>query len=173
MFLRFSIFLGLLAFGAACSGEIGDSSSRGSGRGASAGAGGAMGSTANAGSVDRSKITGCGSNTISDPGLAISRRLTRTDYDNTVRDLLGDTSAPASTGPTAFPGEELTYNFDNNPQMLSVSAPLVRSYFDAAEALSAKAVQNLSSLVGGCATAGDSACAQQFIRSFGLKVFRR
>jgi Protein of unknown function (DUF1592)/Protein of unknown function (DUF1588)/Protein of unknown function (DUF1595)/Protein of unknown function (DUF1587)/Protein of unknown function (DUF1585) len=171
MIARLATLASLLILGTACSGEIGGLpvASRSTPKTT------ASGSTATGepGKIDRSQVADCSPTAIGDPGLAISRRLTRTDYDNTVRDLLGDSSAPASNAPTAFPGEELSLNFDNNPQMLSVSAPLVQSYFDAAEALSTKAVQNLATLVGTCASTGGTACADQFIRSFGAKAFRR
>lgn len=168
MILRVATCGSLLLLCQACSGQVGDlpAGMRGAtGRGTVQMGAGTM--------ADRTNGALCGSTVVVDPGPAISRRLTRTDYDNTVRDLLGDDSAPATTSPTAFPGEELSHNFDNNPQMLSVSAPLVQSYFDAAEALSTKAVQNITTLVGSCASTGGPTCAEQFIRSFGARAFRR
>src|SRR5688500_479966 len=44
------------------------------------------------------------------PGPATLRLLTRTQYDNTVFDLLGDDSHPAQT----FPPEHRVENFENN-----------------------------------------------------------
>lgn len=105
---------------------------------------------------------------IDDPGPALSQRLTRTEYDNTVRDLLGDTTAPA----TGFPAEELSLNFDNNPSVLTVSPLLAENYMNAAGALAAAAAQDLGSLVP-CDAAQGQSCAEQFIQSFGEKVFRR
>ena len=105
-----------------------------------------------------------------DPGPAISRRLTRTEYDNTVLALLGNSTAPAR----AFPGEELGRNFDNNPQLLSVGAVLAQGYFDAAEAVAAAAVAgDLGALVGPCAATGGAVCAAEFVRAFGARAFRR
>src|SRR5690606_22170537 len=44
-----------------------------------------------------------------DPGRVTLHRLNRAEYDNTVRDLLGDTSGPASD----FPAEDHGFGFDN------------------------------------------------------------
>src|SRR5947207_1352118 len=51
------------------------------------------------------------------PGPSYVRRLTRLEYNNTVRDLLGDTSNPADH----FPAEERQLGFDNNAAALTVS----------------------------------------------------
>ena len=110
-----------------------------------------------------------------DPGAAYSRRLTRTEYNNTVRDLLGDTTGPAKD----FPAEVLTFNagtdyfgFDNDPSVQSVPELLADGYFAAADALATTAVQNLASLVP-CAATANRACGEEFVRSFGEKAFRR
>ena len=109
-----------------------------------------------------------------DPGAPYSRRLTRTEYNNTVRDLLRDTTAPAND----FPAEVLTFNagtdyfgFDNDPSVQSVPELLADGYFSAADALATAAVQDLAMLVP-CA-GRDRACGEQFVRSFGEKAFRR
>ncbi len=55
-----------------------------------------------------------------DPGPAIVRRLTRFEYNNTVRDLglpFGTNEPPASS----FPNEERRNGFDNNAEALTVS----------------------------------------------------
>ena len=54
------------------------------------------------------------------PGPSYIRRVNRLEYNNTVHDLLGDTSAPADS----FPAEEVSLGFDNNAQALSVSPVL-------------------------------------------------
>lgn len=102
------------------------------------------------------------------PGPAPLRRLTRTEYDNTVRDLLGDATKPA----LAFPKDETALGFDNNAQALSVSSLLAEQYMTASEALAKTAVANLSQLVPCDPTTGD-ACARQFIQTFGKRAWRR
>jgi hypothetical protein len=106
-----------------------------------------------------------------DPGPSYIRRVTRLEYNNTVRDLLGDTSGVAN----GFPTEEKRLGFDNNADALSVSPVLAEQYMLAAETLSANAVaSNLGQLVP-CDPAADGvdACGQQFIATFGRRAFRR
>lgn len=72
-----------------------------------------------------------------DPGRVTLRRLTRGEYDNTVRDLLGDDSRPAQS----FPEDDIGYGFDNIGDVLSVSPVHVAQYDAAAEALVDRAVE--------------------------------
>jgi hypothetical protein len=117
----------------------------------------------------------CASAPAADPGASYSRRLTRTEYNNTVRDLLGDTTRPADE----FPAEVLTFNantdyfgFDNDPSVQSVPELLADGYFSAADRLAVAATQNLAALVP-CAASANRACGEQFLRTFGEKAFRR
>jgi hypothetical protein len=63
------------------------------------------------------------------PGRVTARRLNRTEYDNTVRDLLGVTLTPAHD----FPQDDAGYGFDNNGDVLSLSPVLMEKYLSAAE----------------------------------------
>lgn len=65
------------------------------------------------------------------PGVVTARRLNRAEYDNTVRDLLGDTTQPARD----FPADDHGYGFDNNADVLSVSPLLMEKYEAVAERL--------------------------------------
>ncbi|HEX4337478.1 MAG TPA: DUF1592 domain-containing protein [Polyangiaceae bacterium] len=105
------------------------------------------------------------------PGPTFVRRLNRFEYDNTVRDLLGDTSNPAS----AFPTEEIRLGFDNNATALQVSPALVEQYMTVAETLATTAVtKNLKSVLSCDPTSvGADTCAKTFIDSFGTKAYRR
>jgi hypothetical protein len=102
------------------------------------------------------------------------RRLTLAEYNNTIRDLLGDSSGPAKEGalavdlPTAVgfvSGARITTSVDAN-QFLDLSAKL-----------SEGAAQRLAMLLPqGCATPAANAeedCARKFIDQFGLRAFRR
>jgi hypothetical protein len=102
------------------------------------------------------------------PGPSPMRRLTRFEYNNTVRDLLGDTTQPAN----AFPPEELAFGFDNNADALATSPLLAEQYLLAAENLAKTAVQNLGKLVP-CDPAGGESCAHTFIVEFGRRAWRR
>ncbi|WP_233261490.1 DUF1592 domain-containing protein [Vitiosangium sp. GDMCC 1.1324] len=66
-----------------------------------------------------------------DPGRVTLHRLNRAEYDNTVRDLLGDTTHPASD----FPMDDHGYGFDNNADVLSLGPLLMEKYSAAAETL--------------------------------------
>ena len=56
-----------------------------------------------------------------DPGRVTARRLNRTDYNHTVRDLLGVDFSPADD----FPQDDSGYGFDNICDVLSVSPVLL------------------------------------------------
>lgn len=96
------------------------------------------------------------------------RRLTHTQYNNTVRDLLKDPSAPANQ----FPPEDFVNGFKNQYESQSVSPLLMESYSAAAERLARSAFRNGDSrgLIG-CRPSAD--CRSRFVASFGLKAFRR
>ncbi len=66
-----------------------------------------------------------------DPGRVTLRRLNRAEYDNTVRDLLGDETRPAQD----FPADDHGYGYDNNGDVLSLSPLLMEKYEAAAERL--------------------------------------
>ncbi len=66
----------------------------------------------------------------------LARRLNRTEYNNTVRDLLGIDSKPARD----FPQDDSAYGFDNVAQALSVSPTLMEKYLATAERVAREAV---------------------------------
>src|SRR5262245_17299446 len=104
------------------------------------------------------------------PGDAPVRRMTRFEYNNSVRDLLGDTTAPASS----FPADEVSGVFNNQASALVVTELLAEGYMKASESIATVAVQNVNSLTG-CdpQAAGPTACGDKFIESFGKRAFRR
>jgi hypothetical protein len=105
-----------------------------------------------------------------DPGPSPIRRLTRGEYDNTVRDLLGDARRLGH----GFPGEETTLGFSNNAESRSVSDVLVEGYLSAAEQLATDAVGNLAAILGCDPTkAGEAACLEMFLDGFGKRAWRR
>ena len=147
---------------AACVGSIGDGGST-SGS-ASVSAPGLDGSLA-----PGTSTTQAGCTTLS-PGPSPLRRLTQPEYNNTVRDLLGDSSSPAST----FPPDQRQGDFSNTAVALTVSPLLAQSYQTAAEALATTAIGHLSTIVACDTTAmGEDACAAQFVTTFGKRAFRR
>lgn len=107
-----------------------------------------------------------------EPGPSPIRRMTRFEYNSTVRDLLGDTTKPAST----FGAEEEALGFNNNAANLNVSDQLANKYLIAAEGVSERATDPaVMAATLGCdvAASGQDACAQQFIATFLPRAFRR
>jgi hypothetical protein len=71
-----------------------------------------------------------------EPGRVTARRLNRTEYNNTVRDLLGVTLRPADE----FPIDDSGYGFDNIGDVLSLSPLLMDKYISAARSVARAAV---------------------------------
>lgn len=71
-----------------------------------------------------------------DPGRVTLRRLNRTQYRNTIRDLLGVDYNTSDE----FPADDSGYGFDNVADVLSVSPLLMEKYLDAAEMIVERAV---------------------------------
>jgi hypothetical protein len=69
-----------------------------------------------------------------DPGRVTLRRLNRTEYDNTLRDLLGTSLRPAAT----FEPDPTGYGFDNNGDVQTLTSLQVEQYQAAAEAVVAE-----------------------------------
>lgn len=100
------------------------------------------------------------------PGPSTIRRLTRVEYENTVRELLG------IGADVDFAAEEIAYGFDNNADALNVSPVLAEQYLDAAESLAKRA--DVGKLLP-CdpLTFGEDACARAFLERFGARAYRR
>ena len=102
------------------------------------------------------------------------RRLTLFEYNNTLRDLLGDTTAP---------GKEGTLNIDVPTNVGYVNGAKIsqandaRQFLDLSVTLSEGAASRLGMLLPqGCAAPAANAeekCARDFIKGFGLRAFRR
>jgi hypothetical protein len=98
------------------------------------------------------------------------RRLSHEEYDNTVRDLLGDTRRPAAE----FLAEVAQDGFTNNAGGQTVAPALAEQYMSAAEALSETASLDLPALLGCDPTGADEInCVAAFIDSFGKRAWRR
>lgn len=97
-------------------------------------------------------------------------RLSNTEYDNTVHDLVGTDARPGE----AFVAEE-AHGFDNIATALSMSPRQVEDYFAAARTLSASVFADpvLRARIVTCDPAADSACPRATIEAFGLRAFRR
>jgi len=96
------------------------------------------------------------------------RRLTHSQYNHTVRDLLGDQTGPASQ----FPPEDFVGGFRNQIQAQSLSPLLIEGYSAAAEKLAKNAFRG-GDFHGLIPCKPSAACRTRFVREFGLKAFRR
>ncbi len=97
------------------------------------------------------------------------RRLSHSQYNATVRALLGDNSQPANR----FPQEDFIHGFKNQAEAQGISPLQAEAYAKAAEQLAASAFRggDLRGLLPG--EAGANECAEAFVRQFGLRAFRR
>lgn len=71
-----------------------------------------------------------------DPGRVTMRRLNRTEYNNTIRDLVGVEFRPADD----FPADEVGYGFDNIGDVLALPPALLEKYLAAAEEIARRAI---------------------------------
>lgn len=103
--------------------------------------------------------------------LAI-RRLTHSQYNNTVRDLLGDESEPANS----FPKEDYIRGFKNQAEAQGISPLLAEAYAKAAERLAINSLRGgdrLGLIPDTPSSPTDEAAAEAFVRHFGRRAFRR
>lgn len=71
-----------------------------------------------------------------DPGRVTMRRLNRTEYNNTIRDLVGVDFSPAAD----FPSDDVGHGFDNIGDVLTLPPVLMERYLAAAEAVMSRAI---------------------------------
>ncbi len=159
-----------------CSGAIeGDDGSNGSPNGSPSGAsgtdgvaGGFSGNGASGSSGDGG-VTG-GSFLASD---SVARRLSRAEFDNTVRDLLGDDTRPA----TRLLAEDLYAPYDNDYRTQTASGALIDSLEGLAADVATRAVSTpeLRARLVPCTPTGpgDAACFAEVAESFVSRAFRR
>lgn len=73
---------------------------------------------------------------VSNPGRVTIRRLTKVDYRNTIRDLLG-----LPVGTSEFPSDDIAHGFDNIADVISLPPLLMEHYLSAGEQLAGRWVQ--------------------------------
>ncbi len=138
------------------------------------GAGGATGTGAGTSTGGGTTPTLCTDGVVR-PGPAPLRRVTRFEYNNSVRDLLGDTTNPA----IALPPEESGNGFGNDAAAQSVSSLLAEQYGTVAESIAARATATPTALakLAPCASTvtatTEEACARTIIETFTPKAYRR
>jgi hypothetical protein len=112
-------------------------------------------------------------------GRSPLRRLTRFEYNNTIRDLFGDTTNPANL----LPAEEIGNGFGNDADGQSVSSLLAEEYGSVAEGIAARATASAAQLanLAPCAmsitattpAATEDACIETIVETLAPKAFRR
>ncbi|MGC4089821.1 MAG: DUF1587 domain-containing protein [Polyangiaceae bacterium] len=99
-------------------------------------------------------------------GRAPLRRISRIEYNNMVRDLLGDQSRPAD----GFVSEEKVVGFNSN-SYTGVNPLIMRQYWDAADKLATAAATNYLNLLG-CGSSVTDACIQGYIAKVAKRAYR-
>lgn len=100
------------------------------------------------------------------------RLLTRVEYDNTVRDLLGIETTVAVE---SFPPENRVGAFENNARAHVVNPLLLQQYMEASEGLADAAVAERLTELLPCSLEeeGEAACGAAFVEVFVRRAFRR
>jgi hypothetical protein len=94
------------------------------------------------------------------------RRLTRREYNNTLRDLVGDTANRAD----AFPADkDSEFLFRRAQVVSSTDADALEGAAEAAAATLAAKITTIAPCVG----MAEDACARKFVTDFGLRAYRR
>src|SRR5262245_917228 len=166
-----------------CQGSISNQGSSGSTGQAGGSVTGSAGITGTAGSTSTTGLGGSGgtvdpvvmncmaSNGILNAGLTPARRLTRDQYNNTVRDLIGATGTPAD----ALALDEKIGPFNSNA-IAPVDDTLVQQHAELAASLATAAKARMA-VISPCDLNSDTGtsttCATRFVTEFGRKAYRR
>ena len=111
------------------------------------------------------------------PGRSPLRRLTTYEYNNTIRDLLGDTTSPGSALPAQVDSKQNLFGNDADQQ--SPSSLLIEKYQSVAESVAARATASTTALakLHSCAssvtTANEESCARTIATSLAPRAYRR
>ena len=107
---------------------------------------------------------------VRDPGPSLIQRLTRDQYNNTIRDLLGVDSRPADSFPADGGGGS---GFDNNASTLFVPPILMEKYLEAAADVLSKADPSRFVLAHPDSNVSKLEAARRSLERFATKAFRR
>jgi hypothetical protein len=155
--------LAVAALGACSSGET-------SGAGGAGGSTGTGGSTGNGGSA----MAGTGPGATAQVAVMTVRRLNRTEYGNTLRDLLGTTTDYGAK----FPPENLSFGFDNIGEALTVQPLHIELYEESAEAVlnelfARPATDVVRQRILPCDPASGRVCMTQSVTALAQYAYRR
>jgi len=183
---RSAFALALLAASAGCQGAIGNHGDSPGAAGSSITGSAGVTGTGTAGNVGSTTVTGVGggggtvdpvaaacmaSNGLLNAGLTPARRLTRDQFNNTVRDLIGATGTPAD----GLALDEKIGPFNSNA-IAPVDATLVQQHQEVAAALATAAKARMAQ-ISPCDLASDTGtsttCATRFVTELGKRAYRR
>jgi len=99
-------------------------------------------------------------------GTSPFRRITNAEYDNSLRDLLGDTSNPSQR----FETEDLQDIFSNSANLQHVTEQQGKDYISVG-VTAAENIADVKALIG-CASDSED-CVSTFIKSLGARAYRR
>ncbi len=97
------------------------------------------------------------------------RRLSHVEYTRTLADLLPGVTVPPLDLITDLP----VHGFENNATQLNPSTVLIEQYADAAAAIAQVAAAEPSAILPCTPQGNDMGCATDFIKTFGMRAFRR
>jgi hypothetical protein len=172
-----------LSLTVACTGQIGSAPNEPGGSANSGSPGNAMGpggSASGNGSSAGNSSNGVAGSTPPPPGAAnvdVGRiavhRLNNTEYDNTIRDLIGVAAGARSS----FIPDEKAHGFDNIAAAGGVTSAQFEQYFNAAQTLADKAFADTATRgrIMTCTPTGaaDTTCIKTIVRTFGRRAYRR
>jgi hypothetical protein len=154
----------LAALGGACTGSIGnDGPSLPAGTVIGGGPGGGTGGGTGSGGPPGSTSSG-----LESPSPRLLRQLTLAEYTATLSDLLFLTSPDT----TSIPPDQAVDGYTTNVLSNYVTQDYMDSYSSVASAMAARVINESYAQVVPCQTQ-DTACASNFVQSFGLRAFRR
>src|SRR4051794_36843460 len=106
-------------------------------------------------------------------GRVTIRRLNKTEYNNTIRDLVGVDFKPADD----FPADDVGYGFDNIGDVLSVTPLLLEKYLNAAEKIAELAFKDPEArkriLIKAEGAKSKVEVARAILRNFARRAYRR
>ena len=111
------------------------------------------------------------------PGQALIRRLTTYEFNNTVRDLLGDKTSPGSALPPQVDSADNL--FGNDAAQQAPSPLLIEKYQSVAESIAARAtadsaaLANLNNCAANVSPANEESCARSIAASLLPRAYRR
>ena len=161
---------------AATGGNAAATATGGAGTVGTGGSGGAGATASATGGSGADTSTACGSAAPAGVPFRVMTRLNRVEYDNTVRDLLGDTTHAVLGALDPDSGDGA---FDNNAAALTISPTLASQYEALALTLATRAMAagspGRAAVLGTCnpQSVGEATCAGQAANEFAARAWRR